>query len=1125
MMIEFLFWISGDGWFPSVIDIVAKSSLLLVFAAAACWMLRGLGAAFRHRVWAFAVGGCALMPVISTMGPQVRIPAVTQQAADQVASRSVSAAMDRERIEVFESDIAEIESSEMSVGVATDLTVQSNSFGKSSVVETTGDSGAVERAEVTPTTTQFQWTHYVLAFWLAGCLILVSQITVAILLQRRRLGGLHEIKDGHWEASVATIAKRLGVRRAFSILQSPSSTVPLTCGVLRSVVVVPENWRDWSDEHRKCVLSHELAHVQRNDVAIQLFARLIAAVYWFNPLIWLAVYRLRVEREFACDDAVVLSGRRPSDYAKALIATLRDYRPAGFGLGVAMADSARLDKRVEAVLDTTRQRMPLSTRASRLFAGAVVCVVVLVGGVTLTTIAAKQTADQASGTLSETISVHGVVVGPDERPVAGAKLYLNVNEYQDSLALGQSNRDGTFRFNVPRETLTRTVGAGVTLGQCQASLFAVADGMGAAWELLPSKNGGRFGDMHSDYEVSLQMVDDLPVSGRIIDESGQPVGKAIVSVDVIHELRGGRWHKMTRGIESLDVDTMTRKEIEANRWFSHVYPGAMGVIQATTDESGNYTLTGLGSHRAVRLRISGPGIKSPPKFTVLVRDDAGGFAKLVRDKYPPKGKSYGVRLFGINPTIEVTRNRTIAGTVRDAETGKPVERAEVYLLGGTRQRTARLNRVSTDSRGRYRIVQSSGNPNLTVVVDADEHLYLPATRTFTNVTGSGETTADFEIPRGVLIRGKVVEANSDRPIASEHRNFCEDQQPGPLLSGYARYYPLQGNTWINDLGEGLVSIPFEYSPKHERRVYIDDKGEFQMAVPPGQGVLLIEASPPQSNLGFSRVPKTPYLTLGGHVTGTTLMGDPAPSELTFPGLQKPISADNFHAYKLIDVASDSDQLDLRLEVKPAPSQSIRFVDSTGNQITDAKVAGFVPMRDYALIQPIAGRDSDPVAYFDVPLNKNRRIVAITGDGKFGVSEAIESIDESSRTIKMQPTASLKFRLVDLATGKPMAGYQFRLRYGNGVAPERGISFNPKELFAADQDGVVTVTSLIPGEPVSLIVAPTVKLPDGRMKKRVVEFQTPPPLEQLTFQPGEQRNLDTVEAEVAHVQPGGHAKDQ
>ncbi len=107
--------------------------------------------------------------------------------------------------------------------------------------------------------------------------------------------------------------------------------------------------------------------------------------YWFNPLVWHAVRQLRAERELASDDCVLLAGQTASDYAEALLCTLRCYRPIRSKMGVAMAHSARLDQRVLAILDPQRRRDPVGSR----FAIILPCVVLIVCGVlsgaTLTT--------------------------------------------------------------------------------------------------------------------------------------------------------------------------------------------------------------------------------------------------------------------------------------------------------------------------------------------------------------------------------------------------------------------------------------------------------------------------------------------------------------------------------------------------------------------------------------------------------------------------------------------------------------------------------------------------------------------------------------------------------------------
>ena len=51
----------------------------------------------------------------------------------------------------------------------------------------------------------------------------------------------------------------------------------------------------------------------------QIVARLICALYWFHPLVWIALSRLRMESERACDDFVLYGGAEPPDYASHLL--------------------------------------------------------------------------------------------------------------------------------------------------------------------------------------------------------------------------------------------------------------------------------------------------------------------------------------------------------------------------------------------------------------------------------------------------------------------------------------------------------------------------------------------------------------------------------------------------------------------------------------------------------------------------------------------------------------------------------------------------------------------------------------------------------------------------------------
>ena len=155
---------------------------------------------------------------------------------------------------------------------------------------------------------------------------------------------------------------QLGIRRPVTLLIHPEKTIPVVWGILRCRSVASAAARHWSGEQLQSVLLHELAHVRRRDTTAQLLAHVACALYWFNPLAWLAAWRLHVESERACDDLVLASGVRPSAYAGHLldiVGSLSSARGAQ-SCGLAMARKSSLEGRLLAVLSENRNRRGLS---------------------------------------------------------------------------------------------------------------------------------------------------------------------------------------------------------------------------------------------------------------------------------------------------------------------------------------------------------------------------------------------------------------------------------------------------------------------------------------------------------------------------------------------------------------------------------------------------------------------------------------------------------------------------------------------------------------------------------------------------------------------------------------------
>ena len=145
-------------------------------------------------------------------------------------------------------------------------------------------------------------------------------------------------------------------------MQSPGSLIPMTCGILRPMILLPAEAEEWAEERRSVVLLHELAHIKRADCLTQAAARLVRAVYWFNPLAWLAGRMLRIERERACDDRVLAAGHKASAYASHLleiVSTLQSVRCPSLA-AVAMARRSQFEGRMLAILDPRRSRRRLT---------------------------------------------------------------------------------------------------------------------------------------------------------------------------------------------------------------------------------------------------------------------------------------------------------------------------------------------------------------------------------------------------------------------------------------------------------------------------------------------------------------------------------------------------------------------------------------------------------------------------------------------------------------------------------------------------------------------------------------------------------------------------------------------
>jgi beta-lactamase regulating signal transducer with metallopeptidase domain len=208
------------------------------------------------------------------------------------------------------------------------------------------------------------WTTVAAVVWIAGTALILGRLLLGIFLVQRMSRRSLVVSDAAWLPLARGLAADLGIARV-TFRRGPAGTMPMAWGVLRPSVLMPEDADAWPEERLRIVLLHELAHVKRADCLTHMLAQAACALYWMNPLAWIAARGARTERERACDDLVLAHGTPGADYADQLLAIARTLdhdrpAPAIAGASLAMAYRSQLEGRLMSILDPTVRRSRMS---------------------------------------------------------------------------------------------------------------------------------------------------------------------------------------------------------------------------------------------------------------------------------------------------------------------------------------------------------------------------------------------------------------------------------------------------------------------------------------------------------------------------------------------------------------------------------------------------------------------------------------------------------------------------------------------------------------------------------------------------------------------------------------------
>jgi protocatechuate 3,4-dioxygenase beta subunit len=588
--------------------------------------------------------------------------------------------------------------------------------------------------------------------------------------------------------------------------------------------------------------------------------------------------------------------------------------------------------------------------------------------------------------------------------------------------IGRALCDGSGRFRVDAERTTsarhRLVGA-----------VAMAPGYGAGWVEI---------DPDADEPVAeITLRPEQVIEGRLFDLTGRPVVGVRVEV-----------HFMGRVVPAPPGGVVRETAEGPDLPWSHgrerpAWPGP-----AYSDAEGRVTLRGIG--RGVRVRLGVDDPRFARLMPVIDTDDA------------PSPKTVSIAL---EPA------RIIAGRVTDAETGQAIPHARLLVLS-YKGSAGFVNEFEADDQGRFRLNPLSADRYSLSAYPPPGLPYLHAgTSIFPWPKGALEHHVDVAMRRGVVIRGKVVEEGTGRPVAGARLSFAGRR--------------------VTDEATGASNGTAETAPD----------GSYQIAVLPGPGYLVVLA--PSDDYV--------YLSMG---QGTLRYDQPGGRRFYA------------HAFVALDPKAGAEETDVTVTLRRGATVRGRVIGPDGRPIASAAMIDrvFLPpspgaylswrYQDAARVRDghyeVHGLDPDA----EVPVH------FLDPNGRLGATAMLsgKSGSDGPVTVRLEPCGTARVRLVD-RDGKPVAGYRGAGLIVIIVTPGASLTGGPdlpRDILAdadslaaidpayygddlvSDADGRIALPDLIPGATFSVRV---------RNRDHQVTFR-----KEFTIKPGETIDLGEIVVE-------------
>jgi hypothetical protein len=562
------------------------------------------------------------------------------------------------------------------------------------------------------------------------------------------------------------------------------------------------------------------------------------------------------------------------------------------------------------------------------------------------------------------VEVGGQVLDPHGKPLGGAELYVGCSVRRfvrrnlpenpsDEQAVPASyprrattGADGRFHFSFATSELAPRV-----LDDARPAVMAIATGYGPQWaELGPSTSG----------DLKLQLVEDFPASGKVLDADRRPVAGARLFVQAIYSAPADELARFLKG--------------DNNGWAPRCWRGPLPGIAPTisTDADGQWRCVGLGRDRIAAFVLEGPQV--PRTFLKVSTRPEEVAASVFKIQGPAKD-------------YQAPRVRTIRGTVLDQVSREPIAGIMVSIHPGNA-------RFRTGSDGRFALLERRQDVGYGLVADpATGQGYFVSQVCAREQAGAAELTQDFLLMRGITLTGRVTNRSTGKPP-----NFA-----------VLEYYPLSSNQNTRGIScSGLV-------PASTATVRSD--GAYSLPVLPGPGIIGVVASPREDYAAADLMSKDwtdflqqqPTLLPQNPLTGLNTSVAIALG-LGFNGA---LPIDKYHSLALINPPKDaqSQVQDLALQSAHTVCGTVRGPD--GLPLTGVQVVGLTAVRlDCEVLEnasfTVTGLNSQD----------SREIFFQHREKKLGKVVTVRADAAQPVTVKLEPCGTATGRLVD-ELGIPM----------------------------------------------------------------------------------------------------------